>query len=1694
MSMTFEQRVQRLERSPTYTPQHRVRRGLVVPPNRLKEARALMNAGKTRSAYSSLTSSGEFKDFAGAEAQLVAGDVAEALGAPRLARFLHFRAWRSAPNLPDAQAAGLAALWHSQGLYAVWRRLRGLKPLASAGTDNGTHKLWLLRAYISAGFQDFETAEQFVEKAREILPQNPALHVAMAHLRERENRLDEALVCAQEALELRPGYPRGIRAAAHLLQMLNREQESLALLVQGAERVQEAQLLLDLISLQRTLGQSADVRASVEKLLEISPILEPELRDWALSLRTQAAWQSGQLEAAVASAREHGTPEALAFAERISATEKPRRVQLSVPFVRQHADTCAPATLSALSQFWGQPAPHLTVAEEICYAGTPLHASRLWAERQGWMAREFTVTWDCARALVERGVPFVMFTRSAASGHAQAVIGFDEATKCFVVRDSNVHQLVEYDADKLLAEQKLTGPAALVFVPADRSSLLEGVNLPDAALRDGLHKFQVCLEGCKRDEAAEILKAFQAAGESPLVTFWAELALAAYDRKSSEALGIIERLLPAFPDNEQLLLAKLSWMNERAQRADRLALLARACASSKCSPPLILRYASELKQDLRELEHAASWARRAVRKGFAQLNVDCLAAILWAKGQMPEALELLRFVACLNDKEEAAAKTYFAAARYLNQTEAALAFLKGRLERYGRRSPHPSISFYVVLEQLGRRPEAAEVLTAALKLRPHDSELHLFAAEAASSAGKHTEAEEHLRAAEGLIPEARRVRTMARIASRQRTSGQALVLWRQLLEREPLAMDAHQELAQLLAQTQGRNAAIKHLEQACQANPNHFELHLLLYRHLAETAPHAARPILQRLLELNPADIGLRCAWARCLIDLGRRHEALNEAETIQHLNPRHPASHALRGAVYQIEGNHGEAQAAFRKAIILSAEYDYNTISSLMRSCTTVMEQRLALNFLQAELSRHLIFGDGLLAFRDLAARYLDPPEVLASLQQSLRERPDLWHAWAALARQWMAQGYEGEAVEMLQHALAKMPQCAALWQELALVHQSRRDYKAELEAREKVLALLPGDPSAMHGLANCLHHLEEIERAQALLEETLRAHPRDAVALFMLGALAWKRDNRAEAVACAKEAVNLDPELSPAWEALEKWGRVLKEPGLLLDTAQAVAKSRNEDPNAWLRLARLQLSHDRSDDAAQSLDLAIGLWPSGIEAQTLKIKLLLQEDRFAEAQEICRSSIWGSEPPPGLRAMEACILNAEGKITEAFEKMEAALKEAPQLVWAWETLAGWYVRDDKKDEAKAVMQRLAIVRPHEPAPLLWMAAWKQAEGDSTEASDLLEKALRLQPGCVDALIRLMALQVKTRQFSAVRDTLAVLRIQGMTDWATAGEVCIALEQKDLGCAVNKLTDLLGHAGAQKGAVDTAIEAFRALNAEHLLKEPLERALQAPEVFEGAGALWIDVCAATGAPSVRKLLKLPLDKPLGRGAVIQYLRWVTFHAGQGKAGWRTFNRSDARSALGRIKRKVGDWLRTDNQAWIEFAAALHANQFYSSTRAWIGDWRSRKNLRPHYNKLFEIFCTLGMDPEALEIGEEAIRREEHNRKHRAKLQFAWLQVNVGQAALAGQCLKDLQKEERSAALRDFVAGVNSVHEAQPERRRELAREVFRSAKRTFSGTLLSKSSGFLKRQTRRSVAFLADSGAGFGARLWVAIASRRPV
>ena len=68
----------------------------------------------------------------------------------------------------------------------------------------------------------------------------------------------------------------------------------------------------------------------------------------------------------------------------------------------------------------------------------------------------------------------------------------------------------------------------------------------------------------------------------------------------------------------------------------------------------------------------------------------------------------------------------------------------------------------------------------------------------------------------------------------------ALSLWRQVVEAEPLAIDGHQNVAQLLAETEGRAAAWR-LEAAADRFPHCDPLLRLLIEFVREPAPRPSR-------------------------------------------------------------------------------------------------------------------------------------------------------------------------------------------------------------------------------------------------------------------------------------------------------------------------------------------------------------------------------------------------------------------------------------------------------------------------------------------------------------------------------------------------------------------------------------------------------------------------------------------------------------------------------------------------------------------------------------------------------------------------------------------------------------------------------------------------------------------------------------
>ena len=313
----------------------------------------------------------------------------------------------------------------------------------------------------------------------------------------------------------------------------------------------------------------------------------------------------------------------------------------------------------------------------------------------------------------------------------------------------------------------------------------------------------------------------------------------------------MESLLQLNPEDQALQLERLTCLRDLARRDERLATYQELCAKKETHPVFCQQYAQELRDDARRHADAIWLLRRAIRRWPVHAaNYYILANLYSDQRRFDEALELYRIAACMDDKDEQLAQAYFSSAVFRKQTGQALDFLRRRFERFGRKSSLPARTLSWAYMQLDCSREALEVIEAAIQLRTTDGELLLYAADTHAACGL-----EHLPRAEQLLQEARDkappgawLRTAARVAACGSRLSEALECWNQVLQIQPLAIDAHRAVAQLLSETQGREAALEHLRQAAERFPHLRPLQELRVEWLREELPEVRESAIRQAI------------------------------------------------------------------------------------------------------------------------------------------------------------------------------------------------------------------------------------------------------------------------------------------------------------------------------------------------------------------------------------------------------------------------------------------------------------------------------------------------------------------------------------------------------------------------------------------------------------------------------------------------------------------------------------------------------------------------------------------------------------------------------------------------------------------------------------------------------------------------------
>ncbi len=1657
------------------------------------------------------------------------------LGAKSLSQWLFVTAYHADKNNPEAQYYYAHYLVQRRGPLAALAFIERTGADALPGASSSMNATWLsLQALLYGHMRDFDAADARLARADQAHPGEPWVSAERSAVRTMEDRYDESLEAAEETLRLEPWHRAGIQAKAHLLFLRGRDDEALSLLSEATERLESPAILLQLIGLQIEHQQYSEAKVSLDRARALYPAslrslsektsgtLEEEEGTLA-SLRSEVLYHLGDVEGAITAAEQAGGYFYPALARRMREAEvrqRTRRALLPVGFVRQHHVTCAPATLTAISGYWNRPADHLAIVEAICYAGTSSFNERRWAMENGWVTREFTLDFESAIALIDRGVPFTLATINTGNGHLQAVIGYDERRQTLLLRDPYFRHIGEALSTELLKQQQSSGPRAMAMVPRSEAHRLDNLDLPDSDRYDLSFTFHQALEQHRPADAEQALRDMEADAPDNYLTIRAKWYLSFYNSDVTTSLSCVQRLIKQFPDDANLQLAHLSLLRELSRRDERIELLERltaeegqrpckedrgetaevaaadeASAARRFDPIYWQQFASEISSDAREQDRALRLLHRVLR--YSPTDPQSLylkAEILWSRRDFLASLALYRWAACQEETDERFAWGYFRAARFLKRTEEALEFLKGRFRRSGTRSSQPAMTLYRALYDLDRATEAFQVLDCALEKRPDDGTLLVFVAEERGRISQFERSRQMLERAAGHTSEGSLQRAYAHLADSQGDATQAAAIWRSLLTREPLAMDAHHALSQILRKTEGAAAVNQHFQQATEPFPNHYGLHRLWAEQMDRdiNSNHELRlTVLGKLLHINPADAWTRRERGFALCDAGRPQEAFEEAKVAYSIEPHSPAVFAIRGRVCLAAGQYADAREAFRGAVRLSSDFGY-AISQVIELSDSAAKSREALVFIEQEIIRNSLTGEGIQALRQSAENVLKPGETAVILERIRNARPDLSYAWSALTRQLLEADRTAEALPTAREAVQRFPLIPGLWLNLALVHEARRDAAAERSALEQALQIAPNWSPALNALCDLLEREGNPGEAAELLQTAIRREPLRPEMHWSLGLLHGKLENKDAAIADMKRAVTLEPNAEAAWRQLQEWCSETGREEEVLTLARETVRRRSTDANAYLMLARV-LPEERAtlDERLSLLEQCTFRNPRLTEAHDLRAVLLAKAGRFDEAAAACRPGAFGSNLPAELTGRAAWLQAEQGDLVTAIRRMRNVVDANPNFWWGWRQLTEWYQAQGPEGfpAAVAAAKRCTEIRPQDAVSWGYLGDARLQNRDRSGAKTALARALELMPSYTWAGWNLLDMQIDDNELAEANRTLSALEKGAPGEpFVAAFGVRIAAARSSQGEALQKLSRLAfwtGDSSDLKPAFESALYSMKQANWLEQTTHSLTLHLREPLVHSEASRALVLCCLQRGDFTTVEQW-LPYLKTRGEHGIVAMAEYLKTLGNIGKA-----------DTIKKIYSAQADYLRADDRTWSAMAYALISISDPSAAAAWTADWESRKQVSPTdlLNRVTALRET-GRAPEAAALSLRALERTfKEEETNMDQLHHLWLALDDAFQGATVSMKEHLSKVRNGANQPPYYAYIwhliSAMQRADQGDARAFtdAREILTQAVQVFPEG--RKTEPYLRSLYQNSVRRIAQSIGTAGARIWGATASR---
>jgi tetratricopeptide (TPR) repeat protein len=279
-----------------------------------------------------------------------------------------------------------------------------------------------------------------------------------------------------------------------------------------------------------------------------------------------------------------------------------------------------------------------------------------------------------------------------------------------------------------------------------------------------------------------------------------------------------------------------------------------------------------------------------------------------------------------------------------------------------------------------------------------------------------------------------------------------------------------------------------------------------------------------------------------------------------------------------------------------------------------------------------------------------------------ALKLNPDYPEALCTLGLVLQALGRPAEAADHFRRALELRPSFAQAHRDLAMVLRELGYHDEALEHLRKAVELAPRYPAARSGLSLVLLDRGQADEALIHAEEAVRLQPDVAIYHHNLGNALQRLSRWGDARGAYLEALRLDPDLAHSHLQI---GMTLKADGQLAEAEPWFKQATDlepENPWFWEQLAELQM--ERQEHGA-----AIACWERAID--------LSAKER------------------PGPYISLGWSLQEEGRLSDAVEQYQIALRLQPEAVMAHINLGGIHEELGEMDQAEAAYRTAISIAP---------------------------------------------------------------------------------------------------------------------------------------------------------------------------------------------------------------------------------------------------------------------------------------------------------------------------------------------------------------------------------------------------------------